>query len=78
MTPLIGYGDWLVYVALLTLAGLGVAASVAWHNQVLWTATAPSPIPGGADDYVQGLAKRGIIESPGHEPPPVVNLVSGG
>src|SRR5207248_2843766 len=76
----IRYGDWIIYVALLpalfTLAGLAVTAAIAWHNQSLWNANALSAIPGDADDYVQGLAKRGIIELPGYEPPSAVDLVS--
>jgi hypothetical protein len=81
MTPRTRHGDWLIYVALvpavLTLAGLGVTAAVAWHNQTLWTAAAPSAVPSDSDDYVQGLAKRGIMELPGYETSPALNLVSG-
>jgi hypothetical protein len=74
------YDDWLVYAAflpgLLTLAAIGVTAAIAWHSQTLWNVAAASPIRGDADDYVQGLAKRGIAKLPGYEPPPAVEFIS--
>jgi len=74
------YDDWIVYAALLpavlALAGIGVTSAIAWHNQALWNVTALSAIRGDADDYVQGLAKRGIVKLPGYEPPPAVEFIN--
>ena len=72
------YDDWIVYAALLpallTVTGIGVTAALAWHNQALWHAATLSAIrsESDADDYVLGLAKRGIIKLPGYEPPPAL------
>ena len=83
------YDDWIVYAALLpallTVTGIGVTAALAWHNQALWHAATLSAIQGDADDYIQGLARRGIVKLPGYEPPPAavhepalaVDLVAG-
>jgi hypothetical protein len=74
------YNDVPVYVAflpaLLILVGLGVTATIAWHNQALWNATTLSATRGDADDYVQGLAKRGIAKLPGYEPSPGFNFTT--
>ncbi len=74
------YDDWLVYAALLpallTLSAIGVTAAMAWHNQSLWQAATVSAVRGDADDYVKGLAKLGIAELPGYEPPPASELIS--
>jgi TRAP-type uncharacterized transport system fused permease subunit len=80
MTTQTRYDDWIVYAAfvpaLLTLVGIGVTVAIAAHNQALWNAATLSAVRADADDYVQGLAKRGIITLPGYEPPPAVDLVS--
>ncbi len=65
----------LIYaVALFIFAAIGVAAAKA-----LWSAAVPvsamhpaTDSDQGTDaDYVQGLAKRGIVKLPGYEPPPL-------
>ena len=89
------YHDWIVNAALLpallTLAGIAVTTVITWHNQALWNATTLGALctDSHADDYVQGLAERGIIRLPGYpalpkdepllpgrELPPAVDLVS--
>jgi hypothetical protein len=66
--------EWIVYAAflpaLLTLGGIGTAAAIAWHAQRPWHVSAERAVCVGADDYVQGLAKRGIAKLPGYGPPP--------
>jgi hypothetical protein len=70
------YDDWIVYAAflpaLLTVAGIGATAAIAWRNQALWNAVTLSAFRADTDDYVQGLARRGIVKLPGYEPPPVL------
>jgi hypothetical protein len=73
------YDDWIVRAALLpavlTLAGIGVTTAIAWHNQTLRDPATPSAIhaDSDADDYVQGLAKLGIVQMPGYHPPPALS-----
>jgi hypothetical protein len=85
------YHDWIVNAALLPAA---VTTVITWHNQALWNATTLGALrtDSHADDYVQGLAERGIVQLPGYhrspalpkdepllpgrEPPPAVDLVS--
>ena len=83
------YNDWLIYAAflpaVLTLVGIGVTTAIAWRSHALWNAATLSAIQGDADDYIQGLARRGIVKLPGYEPPPAavhepalaVDLVAG-
>jgi hypothetical protein len=58
--------------ALLTLAGVGISTAIAWHNQTFRDPATLSAIhtDSDADDYVQGLAKLGIIQIPGYHPQP--------
>ncbi len=63
----------LVYAAFLSalfiLAGIGVIAARAWNGETLWPAavSAIRDSNRGADpDYVQGLAKLGIVKLPGY------------
>jgi hypothetical protein len=73
------YDDWLVYAAflpgLLTVSAIGVTA-VAWHSQALWHAATLSVVRVDTDDYVEGLARLGIVKLPGYEPLPSVENVS--
>ncbi len=72
------YDGWIVRAALLpallTLAGIGVTTAIAWQNQTLWDPATLSAIhtDSDADDYVQGLAKLGIVQMPGYHPPPAL------
>jgi hypothetical protein len=67
--------EWLAYAALLpvllTLAGIGVTVAIAYHNPALWHVATVSVIGGSADDYVQGLARLGIVKLPGYDLPSV-------
>ena len=78
MTKLLKHDEWLVYAAflpvLLTLTGIGVTTVIASHNQALWHVAGAGAIPGGDDDYVQGLARLGIAKLPGYELPSAVEL----
>jgi hypothetical protein len=40
---------------------------MAWHDQKPWHLPAVSAVCGATDDYVEGLAKRGIVRLPGDE-----------
>jgi hypothetical protein len=66
----------LVYAAFLVAllcASVGVFAAGAWHGEAPLqdTVSAIRDSKQVADtDYVQGLARRGIIYLPGYEPPP--------
>jgi hypothetical protein len=60
--------------ALFTLLGIGVSAAMAWLAQMPWHIPAVSAVCASADDYVQGLAKRGIVKMPGYEFPPFEEL----
>ena len=58
-----------VFVAALLCAGIGIITARAWDTGALWPAAVhsanPDANPGVADqDYVQGLAKRGIVNLP--------------
>ena len=68
------YDDWVVWIALLpgvlTLSALGISLAMAWHNHAGWHAVIVSTIPEDGNGYVQGLAKLGIANLPGHQPPP--------
>ena len=70
--------EWVIYSAflpaLLTLVGIGASAAMAWHAQTPWHIPAVSEVCAGADDYVQGLAKRGIVKLPGYGFPPFEEL----
>jgi hypothetical protein len=63
--------DWIVNAALLpallTLADIAVTTVITWHNQALWNATTLGALrtDSHSDDYVQGLAERGIVQLPG-------------
>ena len=63
-------------VALLC-ASIGVIAASAWSNGALWPAAVHQSTRDwdrGADpDYVQGLAKLGIVRLPDYEPSPPVS-----
>ena len=73
MARLLQKDEWVIYSAflpaLLTLVGIGASAAMAWHTQTPWHVSAVSEVCVGADDYVQGLAKRGIVKPPGYELP---------
>jgi hypothetical protein len=72
------YDNWIVHAALLpallTLAGIGATTAIAWHNQTLWDPATLSTIriDSDGDDYVQGLAKLGIVQLPGYHPQPAL------
>jgi hypothetical protein len=53
------------------LAGIGITTAIAWQNRTLWDPATASAIQtgGDADDYLQGLAKLGIVQMPDYEPP---------
>jgi tellurite resistance protein len=65
--------DWPVYAAflpaVLTLAGIGITATVgSWFDgTTLWDVADANTIGGDVDDYVRGLARRGIANLPGSE-----------
>jgi hypothetical protein len=69
-SPQTQHDDWLLYVAvlpaLLTLVAFGATAAFAWHFQAVVKTTTER----ATDDYVQGLARLGIVKLPGYEPPP--------
>jgi len=65
------------FVAALLAAAIGVIVARAWNVEALWPVAADQTQPGsnqGVDpDYVQGLAKRGIVKLPSYKPlPPVL------
>jgi hypothetical protein len=78
MTRLLQKDDWLVYAAflpaLLTLVGVGASAAMAWHNQAPWHIATVSAACADTDDYVQEVAKRGIVKLPGYELSPMDEL----
>ncbi len=78
MTQLLQKDEWVIYSAFLpalfTLAGIGASAAMAWHAQKPWHIPAISKVCAGADDYVEGLAKRGIVKPLGYEFPPFEEL----
>ena len=74
MRRLLQRDEWIVYVAILPglLAGGGIGAEAL----LSWNAKTPLHIPTErsaacleGDNYVQGLAKRGIARMPGYEDP---------
>jgi hypothetical protein len=71
MTRVLQRDELLLYCAflpaLLTLIGLGFTAAVQWHDQTVWHFAPTSVTTVGADDYVEGLARLGIIRLPGYE-----------
>jgi hypothetical protein len=77
MTRLLQKDEWVIYSAFLpalfTLTGIGASAAMAWHAQRPWHIPAIS-VCAGADDYVQGLVKRGIVKPLGYELPPFEEL----
>jgi hypothetical protein len=72
------YDDWIVRAALLpallTLAGVGITTAIAWRNQTFKDPATLSAIhtDSDADDYVQGLAKLGIVQMPSYHPQPAL------
>jgi hypothetical protein len=72
MAWLLRKDEWVVYAALLpallTTGGIG-AAAITGHAQMLWHLPAERAVCVAADDYVQGLAKRGIAKLPGYGTP---------
>jgi hypothetical protein len=74
--------EWVVYAAflpaLVTAAGVAITAAMAWHAQAPWHVPAASQVCASADDYVQGLAKHGIVRLPGYEvaPPDELSTVA--
>jgi hypothetical protein len=76
--PQARHDNWIVHAALLpallTLAGIGATTAIAWHNQTLWDPATLSAIriDSDGDDYVQGLAKLGIVQLPGYHPHPAL------
>jgi hypothetical protein len=72
------YHDWMVNAALLpvllTLAGIAVTTVITWPNQALWNPATLGALrtDSHADDYVQGLAERGIVQLPGYHRPPAL------
>jgi hypothetical protein len=64
---------------ILTLAGIGITALTdSWFDGTFWNATGTNAIGGDVDDYVQGLARRGITNLPGSELQPVGGDPHGG
>jgi hypothetical protein len=64
--------DWPIHAALLpailTLAGIGVTATTgSWFEGTFRKDADVSAISGDVDDYVQGLARRGIANLPASE-----------
>ena len=78
MAPLLQKDEWVIYSAFLpalfTLVGIGASAAIALHAQTPWHVPAVSAVCASADDYVQGLAKRGIVKIPGYEFTPFEEL----
>jgi hypothetical protein len=70
MARLLQKNEWVVYAAflpvLLTSGGIGVVAAMSWP----WHLPIERVVCAEANDnYVQGLAKRGIAKVPGYGPP---------
>jgi hypothetical protein len=69
---------WLIYAALLSLlilAAIGITAKVVWSAAIIVSPIHPAGdnLNQDADaDYVQGLAKHGIVKLPGYQPSPAV------
>ena len=78
MARLLQKDEWVIYAAFLpglfTLLGIGISAAMAWLAQTPWHIPAVIAVCASADDYVQGLAKRGIVKMPGYEFPPFEEL----
>jgi len=73
MVRLLQKDEWVVYAAflpaLLTSGGIGATAALEWHTQKPWHVPIERAVCVETDDYVQGLAKRGIAKLPGYGPP---------
>jgi hypothetical protein len=69
---------WLIYAGLLSLlilAAIGITAKVVWSAAIIVSPIYPAEHDLNQDadaDYVQRLAKRGIVKLPGYQPPPAV------
>jgi hypothetical protein len=67
--------DWLVYVALVpciaiaTATAMYVATAAAWHNRLVPNAPGVNQASIELDDYVEQLAKIGIAQLRGNDPP---------
>jgi len=76
--------DWPVYLGFLPSVVISVALAIVFgattpcHERVSSHAANITSSPGDADDYVKGLAKRGITGIPGRELPPVRESRRGG
>jgi hypothetical protein len=70
--------NWVIYAAflpaVLILVGIGITTAKAlWFAAITVSATYPANRDSNAsvnDDYVHGLANRGIVKLPGYEPAP--------
>jgi hypothetical protein len=78
VTRVLERGDLLLYSAflpaLLASIGLGLAAVGPLHGQRAWHFGPVTAIAVRADDYVQGLARLGIVQLPGYEVPPTKEM----
>jgi tellurite resistance protein TerB len=64
--------DWPIHTALLpailTLSGIGITATTgSWFEGTFWKVAHVNANTGDVDDYVHGLARRGIANLPGSE-----------
>jgi len=73
MARLLQKDEWVVYAAflpaLLTSGGIGATAAMMWYAQTPWHVPPEHAVCAAGDDYVQGLAKRGIVKVPDDVPP---------
>ena len=80
MARLLQKDDWVVYAAflpaLLASSGIAATATTAWHAQKAWHLPRENAacIHADTDDYVRGLAKRGIATLPGYDLPATEKL----
>jgi len=55
---------YVAFVAALLCAGIGVVAAREWHSEAVRPAAVSADNPIADPDYVQGLAKLGIVTLP--------------
>ena len=67
--------DWLVYVALVPCVAIAIATAIyvatatTWHNRLVPNLPNVNQASGELDGYVEQLAKIGIAQLPGNDPP---------
>ena len=76
MARLLQKDEWVAYAAFLPalLTSGGIGAGMVWRAQTPWHIPPEHAVCVAADDYVQGLAKRGIVKLPAYEVPPADEL----